>query len=80
LRAVTAAPRKQIYRITCPNGKIYVGMDLTGTPLYVGSPNGPGNGLPPTSTRTGSAYRMRKKILWESKTATDVRSGRWKYG
>jgi hypothetical protein len=23
-------PRKQIYKITYPNGKIYVGMDLTG--------------------------------------------------
>ena len=24
------APRKQIYKITYPNGKIYVGKDLTG--------------------------------------------------
>jgi len=27
------------YKITDPNGKIYVGMDLTGTLLYVGSPS-----------------------------------------
>jgi hypothetical protein len=28
---------KTLYRITYPNGKIYVGMDLTGTMLYFGS-------------------------------------------
>jgi hypothetical protein len=26
--------RKQVYKITYPNGKIYVGMDLTGSLLY----------------------------------------------
>jgi hypothetical protein len=35
----TMARRKQAYRITYPNGKIYVGMDPTGTLLYVGSPS-----------------------------------------
>jgi len=35
---VTTPRRKQIYKITYPNGKIYVGMDLTGTMLYFGSP------------------------------------------
>jgi hypothetical protein len=29
---------KVVYKITYPNGKIYVGMDLTGTMLYFGSP------------------------------------------
>lgn len=33
------ARRKQVYKITYPNGKIYVGMDLTGTLLYMGSPS-----------------------------------------
>jgi hypothetical protein len=28
-----------VYKITYPNGKIYVGMDLTGTLLYFGSPS-----------------------------------------
>ena len=32
------APTQQVYKITYPNGKIYVGMDLTGTALYMGSP------------------------------------------
>lgn len=31
--------RKQVYKITYPNGKIYVGMDPTGTLLYFGSPS-----------------------------------------
>jgi hypothetical protein len=31
--------RKQVYKITYPNGKIYVGMDLTETLLYFGSPS-----------------------------------------
>jgi hypothetical protein len=31
--------RKQVYKITYPNGEIYVGMDLTGTALYMGSPS-----------------------------------------
>ena len=30
--------RKQVYKITYPNGKIYVGSDLTGTMTYFGSP------------------------------------------
>ena len=30
---------KWIYKITYPNGKIYVGMDLTGTFRYFGSPD-----------------------------------------
>ena len=31
--------RKQVYKITYPNGKIYVGMDLTGTLTYFGTPS-----------------------------------------
>ena len=29
---------KQVYKITYPNGMIYVGMDLTGAITYFGSP------------------------------------------
>ena len=36
---MTQPRRKQVYKITYPNGKIYVGMDLTGTMLYFGSPS-----------------------------------------
>jgi len=31
-------PRKQVYKITYPNGKIYVGSDLAGAISYFGSP------------------------------------------
>ena len=34
--------RKQVYKITYPNGKIYLGSDLTGTLTYFGSPSAKG--------------------------------------
>lgn len=34
-----AMRRKQVYKITYPVGKIYVGSDLTGTLTYFGSPS-----------------------------------------
>jgi hypothetical protein len=65
--------RKQIYKITYPNGKIYVGMDLTGTILYFGSPSAHEQ----IAADLGiDAYplelRIRKEILWECETATDA--------
>jgi hypothetical protein len=67
------ARRKQVYKITYPNGKIYVGMDLTGTLTYFGSPS------PRAKQRIVAeldAQRLdltvRKEILWESETATDA--------
>lgn len=30
---------KQVYKISYPNGKVYVGSDLTGTLTYFGSPS-----------------------------------------
>jgi hypothetical protein len=63
--------RKQIYRITYPNGKIYVGMDLTGSLLYVGSP-----AVREQIAADLDAHRLdltlRKETLWESETATDA--------
>ena len=34
---------KIVYKVTYPNGKIYVGKDLTNTITYFGSPNSPLN-------------------------------------
>jgi hypothetical protein len=87
------APVKQIYRITSPNGKIYVGSDLTGDLFYLGSPSaadqiGRDLGVSAVSLRkaaptaiTGHGRSIRvellpgivlhKRILWESRTATD---------
>ena len=66
-----AARRKQMYKITYPNGKIYVGMDLTGSLLYVGSPSNVEQiaaDLDPHRLE----LTLRKEILWESETATDA--------
>ena len=65
--------RKQFYNITYPNGKIYVGMDLTETLTYFGSPS------PATRERIKEDLgeqrldlTLRKEILWESDTASDA--------
>ena len=66
--------RKQVYKITYPNGKIYVGVDFIGTNVvYFGSPSRK------TKDRIAAdlAYcrldlTARKEILWESDTATDA--------
>ena len=67
------ATRKQIYKITYPNGKIYVGMDLTGTISYFGSPSARAK---KQIVADLDAHRLdltvRKQILWESDTATDA--------
>jgi hypothetical protein len=61
---------KVIYRITYPNGKIYIGKDLTGTLTYFGSPNGNlvERDFTPEQRRK---FTVTKEILWESETASD---------
>ena len=68
-----AARRKQVYKITYPNGKIYVGMDLTGTLLYFGSPSAHEQ-IAADLDLDGHRIELtlRKDILWESETATDA--------
>ena len=61
---------KVIYRITYPNGKIYIGKDLTDTTTYFGSPNS--DLVAADFTREQRAdFTVRKEILWESETASD---------
>ena len=61
---------KVVYKITYPNGKIYVGMDLTDTINYVGS--GDADLIAADFTREQRRdFRIRKEILWESETAPD---------
>ena len=61
---------KVIYKITYPNGKIYVGKDLTGTLTYFGSSNTAivAEDFTPEQRRD---FTIRKQILWESDNATD---------
>ena len=61
---------KVIYKITYPNGKIYIGKDLTRTLTYFGSANKRliEADFSPEASRD---FTIRKEILWESETATD---------
>lgn len=61
---------KVIYKITYPNGKIYVGKDLTDSINYFGSASS--DLIAKDFARTQRHdFTIRKEILWESETATD---------
>lgn len=62
---------KWIYKITYPNGKIYVGKDLTGTATYFGSPNSALVSDDFTFTELVD-FTIRREILWHSPDATDA--------
>ena len=69
---MTGGRRKQIYKITYPNGKIYVGMDLIGVVSYFGSPSRAAkNRISDDHAEHRHDLTVRKEILWESETATD---------
>jgi hypothetical protein len=62
---------KVIYKITYPNGKIYVGQDLTGSISYFGSPNSKLVAADFTKEQARD-FKVHKQILWESEDATDA--------
>jgi hypothetical protein len=61
---------KVIYKITYPNGKIYVGKDLTDSINYFGSAS---SALitKDFNREQRKDFTIRKEIIWESDTATD---------
>lgn len=61
---------KVIYKITYPNGKIYVGKDLTDNINYFGSAD---DGLiaKDFTREQRRDFTIRREILWESESATD---------
>ncbi len=61
---------KVIYKISYPNGKIYIGKDLTGTLNYFGSADSTliEKDFTPKQMRD---FTIRKQILWESNIASD---------
>jgi hypothetical protein len=61
---------KVIYKITYPNGKIYVGKDLTDSINYFGSAS---SALiaKDFNREQRKDFSIRKEIIWESDTATD---------
>ncbi|WP_411868676.1 GIY-YIG nuclease family protein [Vulcanococcus limneticus] len=58
-----------VYKITYPNGKIYVGLDLTDSINYFGSASSAliAADFTPEQRRD---MTIRKEILWESQAAT----------
>lgn len=58
-----------IYKITYPNGKIYIGQDRTDSINYFGSAN---NDLieKDFSRDQKSDFTIRKEIIWESETSS----------
>lgn len=58
-----------IYRITYPNGKIYIGQDRTNSINYFGSASSDLIALDFTSEQRRS-FTITRDILWESDTAT----------
>jgi len=60
---------KIIYKITYPNGKIYVGKDLTDSINYFGSAQS--KIIADDFTRDQRrSFTVNREILWESETAT----------
>ena len=61
---------KVIYKITYPNGKIYIGKDLTDSINYFGSADS--KLIEKDYTREQRRdFTIRKEIIWESETAND---------
>ncbi len=63
--------KKIIYKITYPNGKIYVGMDLRYNINYFGSANGDLI-VKDFSWEEQLDFTIRKEVLWESDNASDT--------
>jgi hypothetical protein len=62
---------KVIYKITYPNGKIYVGQDRTDSINYFGSASSRRIAVD-FSREQRRDFTVRREILWESETATDA--------
>ena len=61
---------KVSYKITYPNGKIYVGQDLTDSINYFGSAHSELIARDFTREQRRD-FTIRRQILWESETASD---------
>ena len=65
-----ASRMKVVYKITYPDGKIYIGKDLTDSINYFGSASDALISRDFTREQRRD-FTIRKEILWESNTATD---------
>jgi hypothetical protein len=66
----SANAMKVVYKITYPNGKIYVGKDLTDSINYFGSADSALIAGDFTREQRRD-FTIRREILWESETASD---------
>jgi hypothetical protein len=64
------APMKVIYKITYPNGKIYIGKDLTNDINYFGSANSKIIAADFTEEERHD-FTIRRQILWQSESASN---------
>jgi hypothetical protein len=62
---------KVIYKITYPNGKIYVGKDLTDSINYFGSPNSTLIQADFPTREQRRDFAIKREILWESEMASN---------
>jgi hypothetical protein len=69
---------KVIYKITYPNGKIYIGKDLTGTLTYFGSVNSEFVERDFTEEQRKD-FSIRKEILMESEDVAEINSRESKF-
>jgi putative N-acetylmannosamine-6-phosphate epimerase len=60
---------KVIYKITYPNGKIYIGQDVTDSINYFGSASSEIVAVDFTREQRRD-FTVRRELLWESETAT----------
>jgi hypothetical protein len=63
--------KKVIYKITYPNGKIYIGKDLTNTLTYFGSVNSD-LVAEDFSEEQQRDFSVRKQILFESESTEEI--------
>jgi hypothetical protein len=65
---------KQVYKITYPTGKIYIGKDSIGSSRYFGNPNMDlvNEDFAQLPVEQRRDYFVRKEVLWESHTASDA--------
>jgi hypothetical protein len=66
---------KVVYKITYPNGNIYVGKDITDSINYFGSPSVAAKAAIAadfTTRELRRVFAVTRDILWESETATAV--------
>ncbi|HYA65308.1 MAG TPA: GIY-YIG nuclease family protein [Burkholderiaceae bacterium] len=70
MMATAKSQRKVVYKITFPNGKIYVVKDLTDSITCFGQVSEPLVAKDFTRKQRRD-FTVRREIIWESETATD---------